>query len=440
MLRESLNSVPSDDLYITTNIPDGSLPPFLERAISVEDKPWLRDILLFSTLTACSYALPNVRIRHAKDEYYPNLMTLVVAPSGAGKGKMKLAGKLIEPIDELLQLFDRRAFIPANSSSAAFMDLLLQNGEKGFMMETEMSVLSQIWKRDYGNYSYIFRQAFEHERVTLARKGAGGGLTEPKEVLHPRLSVLLSGTPKQVEPLLGSRENGLAARFLPYVITDVDNFDGSVFFHGDTVLPNSGAVVFSELAQDLLERWRWLKTMPTIYWSLTDDQARNMAALFEDDDHLVFEAMQMPLDFKSAIKRMAVTIKRIGAILTVLRLPINDPSIHPTAEADNILYCSDEDFDTLVLLTKKLLCHAGLMTLMLPEEPAIMPVTMVEPAAADRKTQELLAALPEKFSKADAVALGERMGMAERTVKEYLTGYCSNHLIERLTRGQYRKK
>ena len=165
-------SVPTDDLYITPNLQPGQLPEQLQRAISVAEEPSQRDMLLLGTLTAVSYALPRVRILHGQPQhsYYPNLMSLVVAPPAAGKGVLNYTHRLMAPIQDKLRRLGMTAIIPANSSSAAFLDLLALNNGTGLMVETEMDVLSQIWHSDYGNYSYLFRQAFEHETIRRARK------------------------------------------------------------------------------------------------------------------------------------------------------------------------------------------------------------------------------------------------------------------------------
>ncbi|MBO4621747.1 MAG: DUF3987 domain-containing protein, partial [Paludibacteraceae bacterium] len=211
--------VPTDDLYITPNLQPGQLPEQLERAISVTDIPSQRDMILLGALSVISYATPRMRILHGNPQhaYYPNLMALVVAPPAAGKGILNYTKKLVQPIHEELLREMSAAFIPANSSSAAFVDLLAHNGGQGVMFETEMDVLSQVWKHDFGNYSHMLRQVFEHETVSRSRKGRDGEVLYV-EVPEPRLSVLLSGTMNQLKPLLGNRDNGLASRFMPYLV------------------------------------------------------------------------------------------------------------------------------------------------------------------------------------------------------------------------------
>lgn len=429
-MTDFIFNVPSDDLYITPNLQPGQLPEQLERAISVTDIPSQQDMILLGALSMISYATPRMRILHGNPQhaYYPNLMTLVVAPPAAGKGILNYTKKLVQPIhDELLRHMSA-AFIPANTSSAAFIDLLAHNGGQGVMFETEMDVLSQVWKHDYGQYSHMLRQVFEHETVSRSRKGRDGEVLYV-EVPEPRLSVLLSGTLNQLKPLLGNRDNGLASRFMPYLVQDVVPFDPRAFAHGDKQQENSAQTLFRELGQDILRRWKWLSSQQQdITWSFTDEQAAIMADLFDDGYRLAFEGMQLPISFDPAYKRMAVTIKRIGTVLSLLRLPLS-------SSASPILYCSDEDFQTLVLLAEKLLRHAALMTLLLPEEEQMLETQIV--SETQDRAELLLESLGEKFTTQDAVAKGEELGMKKRSVERYLTSLREQKRIVREKNGEY---
>jgi len=437
--------VPTDDLYISTNLQSGQLPEQLERAISVTDIPSQQDMILLGALSAMSYATPRMRILHGNPQhaYYPNLMALVVAPPAAGKGILNYTKKLVQPIHDELLRHMLAAFIPANSSSAAFIDLLAHNGGQGVMFETEMDVLSQVWKHDFGNYSHMLRQVFEHETVSRSRKGRDGEVLYV-EVPEPRLSVLLSGTMNQLKPLLGNRDNGLASRFMPYLVQDIVPFDPRAFAHGDKQQENSAQTVFHELGQDLFKRWKWLSSQEQdITWSFTDEQAAIMADLFDDGYRLAFEGMQLPISFDPAYKRMAVTVKRIGAVLTMLRM--EDPSAlkgtSPALGEESVMYCSDEDFKTLVMLAEKLLRHAALMTLLLPEEEQMLETQIVSPQKkeSEERVQVLYDALPKKFSKKEAIEIAASQEIEERSLENYLKDLVERKMIVRLKLGVYQK-
>ena len=453
--------VPSDSPYLSTDIREGQLPAFLERAMRVAEEPQQQDMLLFSALTAASFALPHLKMLHGIDQhtYYPNLMTLIIAPPASGKGLMKHARTLLEPIHKSLKNKGKLAFIPANSSSTAFIDILNASGGQGFMMDTEMDILSKIWKKDYGDYSDLFRQAYEHETFSKARR-VGVRTTKSVVINSPRLSVLLSGTPSQVKPLLGSGEDGLASRFLPYIISNVMPFDRKVLLNGDHYTESSAKAVFDELAQELFARWQWLSSQDhDCLWSLTDEQAEVLGDLLEDAENLAFEQIRnretdatftMPIAFKHSFNRMVVTIKRIGLILTALRLPLpNSSSSKSDAVRMNsretvlpalpsVLYCSDDDFRTLVLFAEKLLRHAADLILMLPAEKNPLPLNRIE-RSSSAKAHDLLYKLPDRFSRAEAAAIGADLGLAARTVNKYLALILEEKKISRLSRGNYKK-
>ena len=67
---------------------------------------------------------------------------------------------------------------------------------------------------EYGNWSDTLRKAFDHDRLSYNRRTD----REYQEVSRSYLSVLLSGTPAQVKPLIPTAENGLFSRqnFLLY--------------------------------------------------------------------------------------------------------------------------------------------------------------------------------------------------------------------------------
>lgn len=435
---------PTPDMYLTNHIHQGQLPPFLEEAVTITDQTHLQDMLLLSVLTACSYALPHIKMLHGDPQhtYYPNLMTLIVAPPASGKGVMNNVRMLIDPIHRKLSAEKKFARIPANSSSTTFLDILRVSGGKGFMMETEMDILAKTWKKDYADFSDLFRQAFEHEPFCKARR-VGMRKTKALEITNPKLSVLLSGTPNQVIPLLGTGEDGLASRFLPYLVSDIMPFNPNVLLNGDHFVENGAHAVYERLGQELLARYDWLANLDQdILWSLTDKQAQILGMLLSDAFTLSFEKIlnrqtnetfQMPDSFVPSFNRMVVTIKRIGLILSALRL-----DIHSTRKAEEVLYCSDTDFRTMVLLAEKLLRHAAELIIMLPASKSPIQLNRIESHAA-LKAQDLLAQLPERFGYADVRELGEKENIPKITMKRRVDSLLQDKLIVKISRGKYRK-
>lgn len=434
--------VPSDERYICTDIHQGQLPRFLEEAVCVSDLPQQQDMLLLGTLTAYSYALPHIKMLHDNGGrvYYPNLMTLIVAPAASGKGIMNNARLLIEPIDYLLRGIGMRATLATDVTAATFFESLGECGGNAFMMATEMDVLAKAWKKDYSDYSTLFRQAYEHE--PFSRERYRGKHKVRLEIEQPQLSVLLSGTPNQLKPLIGSGENGLASRFLPYIVNDVMLFDKRVLQNGARYSETSAKVVYERLGKELCARWEWLSQQDhDCIWTLTDQQAQVLGDLVLDAEMVMLEhinSLQLsnPEPMIKAVvamtNRMVVTLKRIGLILSAMRL---EPCTLPET-----LYCSEDDFRTMILLGEKFLRHGFEMTrlLMDGEKPGEMTVR-TRSDAADRR-DDLLAALPDTFTTEQALQIAEGLSISRITFFRYLKVLTTQGQLKRCSAGKYTKR
>ena len=220
-----------------------NLPNFLQWATAKAITPEDKDLLLLGSLAAISSCLPNIYGIYDERNVYPNLFLFVTAQASAGKGRLTLCRKLVEPIHRALRQQNkneqeeyqrqqteyvatkdkadmerpqepplRALFIPANSSATALFQILNDNNGIGLMFETEGDTLAQTFRSEHGNYSDGFRKAFHHEKISYLRRKD----REYVELETPRLSALLSGTPKQVSALIPNAENGLFSRFIFY--------------------------------------------------------------------------------------------------------------------------------------------------------------------------------------------------------------------------------
>lgn len=196
-----------------------SLPPILANILASAGNAD-RDIILLGSMVTLSVCLDCVSGVYDDKIVRPNLYLFVVAVAGSGKGSLALCRKLVEPIHEAMreesQMMrekyeaDMKAYAqakckglppqeppqlmlvcPCNCSSSAFLANLAANHGQLLLFETEGDTLSQTMGTDYGNYSDALRKAFHHETVSKSR------ITDQVflEVLNPRLSVVLSGTP-----------------------------------------------------------------------------------------------------------------------------------------------------------------------------------------------------------------------------------------------------
>jgi hypothetical protein len=341
------------------------LPDFLQcvtaKATSAEDK----DLLLLGSLVVISACLPNVFGNYDERRVYPNLFLFLTASASAGKRRLTLCRKLVYPIHKALRerykmLYDTykqekamfnsakkdqpttdepqeppmlALLMPANSSATAFFQILNDNNGARLMFETEGDTLAQTFKSEHGNFSDGFRKAFHHETISYLRRKD----REFVELENPRLSALLSGTPKQVSVLIPNAENGLFSRFIFYFMNIKPVWKD--------VFANSG------------------------------DQT---LALYGDD-------------YIATVRCLGLIIFRIAMILTALRLMSHKVPTVP-------LICSDTDFQTALEMVKILVQHAATVFDALPAEQEtptnnnpIMALFQSLPPQFDKQTYTALA-------------------------------------------------
>lgn len=446
-------------MHFSTQLPVSDMPRLLKEGAMVSQTPQQCDMLMLSIMTVSGYAMPHYYMRSGKParKYEPALMTLIVAPPASGKGIMNLGRRLLQPIhermrqetDEMMLMAETKeeqaavpqlmGLVPGNSSSNALLQILNDNEGRGCIIETEMDVISQIWHHDYGNYSTLLRQAFEHETVCKARKTKADAYLEVK---HPALSVLLSGTFGQLQPLLQSRENGLASRFICYLANDIIPFDQETILKHDEEQDDRTDEIYQALAEQTTQMYDWLNGQKSdCEWRLTPEQATELRDHWGGNYETTLGYMQMPTSFDPVVKRLAVTSQRIGMILSMIRYfdevakPLLDEG--KAAPLPEVIECDERDFRTMLVFADVLTEHAIGVHQMLPGEGAELVAVQTE--ALPEAAADLLQKLPEKFTKKEAEEAGKAQGISERTVRNYLVRYIDEHLAIKTGYGKYQK-
>ncbi len=430
-------------LSTTPLIPDSvyeNLPPFLKEITDNFSESREKDIVLTSCLTILSGCFSGIKGRYGKDSIASNLFTFIVAPPASMKNSMKYSLKLGEPIQENFEEENAKAhaayeseyrewkalskknateagdpppkpkypilFAPGNSSAAALYWLLDESDGKVIICETEADSLTGAIHQDWGNYSYLLRNAYHHETVAISRKGDKLYL----RIKFPQLSVLLTGTPDQVSSLISSTEDGLCSRFLFYCFSQeikwidqtpcLDCIDYSAFFI------KKGYEV-AKIKKQLEER--------DYVFNLTSEQFKTLNANFSRKINVIkmFEGNGA----SSAVKRLAVIAFRIAMILTVLR---KKDSLKDKLTVE----CSDEDFITVMSLVEVYFEHSMVMYSLLPKQFKV---------DLGGKIREFYTHLPsdDTFPRKQANEVGDLIGISERTVGNYLDkltekGYLTN--------------
>ena len=410
------------DTLITSHFRQGQLPWQVEKAISIAPEGEMRDMLLLSLLTNYAYALPAMRMYHGFPHhvYGPELMTMVLAPAASGKGIMNYAKQLLQGIENEHGEF---IFLPANTSSAALMSYLQMLKGRGIMMATEIDTLSKALGSNTGGFSDVLRCMFEHETISKLRKNH----EEFIEITDPHFAVLISGTYNQLKPLIKSRENGLMSRFACYVVKQTQDFDDRVWLDAEEDAVPQDIALYEQLGHELSLRYGWMRRAKhSCYFYLTDAQRKTITRMFRAMYDIYRKSFGN--EFDSILKRMPVIMKRIGMILTGLRMDM-------TQALPERMVCSEDDFETMILIGHKLLMHSAMMFQMLPENkdaaPGEIGQTLIQ--------RQFFDMLPADFTKQDAVKQAEVLGVSVKTIDYWLTKYVQSNEIQRIMNGKYQK-
>jgi hypothetical protein len=449
--EEGLNE--RDLLKETLIIPDDvilNLPELLRSgAESIADKRE-RDVFLTGAITILSGCFHNVSGIYDQDLVYPNLFCLIVAPPACGKGVLKLSKKVALKIHEKIltkskadineykiqreqDSIDKKSknsvskyqektnipllkvlFIPANCSYAKLIIHLRNNDGKGVICETEADTMVNTLKKEWGSYSDLLRKAFHHETVSSSKKNDD----EYIEIEETRLSVALSGTFSQVIGLITSSEDGLFSRFIYYIFKVEQKWrDVSPIQKGV-----SRNTLFSQLSQKALDISEFLEKHPTVVeltksqWELLNETFAEMLAevvLFNNEEA------------SSVVKRLGLITFRIAMILSCLRKVENKDTVQ-------IVFCTDNDFNTALILSKIYLHHSLLLFANLTKQ------TTSSFLEKSNNKRQFLEALPQEFKRIDAIELGKKYSLAARTVDSFLKELIGKYLFQP-SYGVYKK-
>ena len=424
-----------------------SLPLFLRQVVAKANSPQDADMLILGTLAVVSACMPNVYGLYDDREVFPNLFLFVTAQASAGKGRLSLCRHIVQPVhDRLAAIYEaemadyqsrlseyarnkdgceppqkpprRVLFIPANTSSTKFYKTLKDNGETGIMFETEGDTLVNAFKSDYGNYSDGFRKAFHHETITYSRVKDD----EYTEIKKPRLSALLSGTPRQIQSLIPDAENGLFSRFIFYCL-NVDLEWHDVFAHQDQTPIDD---YFRQLGKDYYNLYQILLESPSLMFCVTASQRQQFHELFQEIQNGYVKILGY--DFLASVRRLGLITYRIAMILSVLR-------IHEFGEVPNPLMCEDDDFNTAVAIIRVLIQHASRVFQEFPKDTPLNPMQQ-----STQLRQRFFDALPAQFDRSTYLSVAQLIGIRPKTAEKTIAKFREQGLILHETQNKYLKR
>lgn len=367
------------------------LPEELTKLLVIAKDKRERDVILLSAITMLSCAFPALRTTYGNQKYSAHLYSCIVAHAGAGKGLATLAVGLLTQINAELDRIYREQkkeyeqkllewelevriaakekrvpnldmkpeepvrqvllISPTTSKSQMILDLRTA-GEDGLaMMTSEIDAMAEALNTDYGKHAAELRMFFHHEEVRQRYKVD----KEPVVVEHPRMGILMTGTPEQASGFFKSMENGLYSRFLFYMM------NSKLQWKSQSPLDGNGGIDASELFDKLGEK---------VKMNFFNTRGREIIINFTreqwDRHNEVFESKLGMLAAENS-KNAGAIVLRAGLIAVRIAMVLCGLRLMEAGWQVNEFTCTDEDFDNAVKIAVNALNHSAHMSTMLNE-------------------------------------------------------------------------
>ena len=430
------------------------LPSLLSRGCEVLKGEKARDVFLSGALGVLSGCLPGVKGKYDHRFYYPNLFVFAIAPAGSGKGILKFAedlvrayddelieigkkdlkdykkamivfdkdcglfkkGKLEEPPTEPEKPANKSLLIPANTSAAKFINHLKKNNGSGILFESEADSLGNALKQDWGGYSDLMRKGFHHETISYSRQSS----EDSTIIKEPKLSIVISGTPNQVTALIPTSEDGLFSRFMFYVFEAKEDWrDVSPDEEEEDV-----ESIYEQLSKEVIGMIHFYQKNPVVF-KMQKSQWRIL------NNYFSIKSKKMSQDFGkealSVVRRMGLICFRIAMVLSAIRK-------FEERRPGEVMLCEEDDFKSAMLLTKTYLKHGFFIFDRLPHS------ANNKFRLKNEKKQLLYDNLPERFQRREAIIIGKKINVPQRSADRYLQELLKGNSLSKLPNGTYYKK
>lgn len=436
-----------------SNLVKDDLPYLLTQIVVKAHSDEDADLLILGSLAVFSACLPNIYGVYNKREVYPNLFVFITAQASAGKGRLSLCRKLVEPIQKHMRERNkaeyedykrkqaeyvanrknpdyeqpeepplRTLFMPANSSATSVYKVLNDNDGVGLMFETEGDTLANTFNSDFGNFSDGLRKAFHHEPISYNRRKEN----EFVELDKPKFSVLLSGTPRQITNLIPDAENGLFSRFLFYYMNIRMEWD-DVFSEDDSYTDDHA---FELLGEKFLDYYNVLKVQQPVRFCFTVVQCREFNDFFKEIQQ-EYTSM-LGLDILGSIRRLGIITFRIAMILATLRMCDTNGFV-------STLVCSDADFRSALTMAKILLRHTEKVFCSLPGNDKKEGNQDGVGQESTQIKQIFLDNLPPNFDRKQFQEIAKSLNIPETTADRFVKNWCQVGTLIHTSHGRYGK-
>ncbi|WP_455641092.1 DUF3987 domain-containing protein [Parabacteroides sp.] len=429
------------------------------------------DLMVLSALTILSTVMPGVSGMLKKEPSKTPIYTLIIGPSGSGKGCINIVYRIVKPwhayvhntskafVKEYLEkkevfenyklqqraskgkapegippedptpVFQKRLHISGYTTTARMIEQLdINKPYASLLYETELDSVNNTIMQDFGGYSYVLNQAFHGEQVSSSSKTNGSACVE-----SPEVGFLASGTPAMLPRLIPSTESGLYSRMLIYRIA------GRTEYHPLTSSDDTmnSLRYFDNLGQRVLDMAIYLEHAPT-FVRFSDKQRKRLDRYFEREYNNV--RVFGNDDVASVVLRHRLIIFRLAMTLTGIRkgearkraeeveqlegkgtLPVEDIEI------------TDEDFDIAFHIGTSCLRHSLVVSTSLKHSDTVQSHKLPDAQV------ELFDAMPDEFKTSDVVEEARVRGICRSSVFRMLRKAQEYELLIMLSVACYKK-
>lgn len=440
-------------------------PHPLKEIVDFADGEEQRDILLLTGLTSLGATVARqVRCLYGMRWIYPCVQLFVIAPPASGKGVMAWLRKFVEPIhrevrqkvEQAMALYRQELaayhalgrekagkelprmpknsmfIISGNNTGTGILQNIIDSDGTGIIFETEADTVTTAIGGDYGHWSDLLRNAYDHAPLSFNRRMDN----EYRECDASYLSMVLSGTPGQVAPLIPSGENGLFSRQVFYYKSQgkewIDQFA-------------TGGVDAEKEFRRMGYEWKVCRDGLAKRGIITLRLDESQRKAFNERFARLFRRARMSngLEMNSSVVRLAINLLRFMEIVALLRAFERPLRLQPApgTNADNLkdgiiggweLRIDDDDFAALLAMAEPLYLHATHIL-------SFLTASEVTSRSLSERDM-LLDGMPDEFTAAQWLQAAEQTGIPKETAKTWLRRLRKHGAILRgKERGHYLK-
>ena len=479
-----MNSIYDDDgVVVPCALPDAMwnhLPQMMSETLSLYDDADIRTMLLMAMMPTLGSAMSNVRVRHGQRLYSLGMMNICVGPSASGKGSVGDVASLVDGINKIIceesaqaqadyrkkhkrynrlnsqlnfaakgdveHLVDvndiagevdepqaplrRMHKLPAKTTAANLYRLIYANGDNiSYLHIPELAEMSAANKGSFGDFMYILLAAQNEEQLHTGRK------TDDEDYLieHTRLAMTATGTMSSVREFIPNLEDGLSTRFLYHNLPAKSTVRGEM----DEATAEAFRDVYGHHRGVLTEIWKELRQFEV----KTDEEMPRL--IISDEQRLYideyyrqlvsFVALALPdRDLRAPILRSRLNLYRMLMIIAVLRRYEEQGTVEGMF-AEQRFVVTEADLKWGLAYIFYCMIQTSTIYDRLRREEREEPKRIYISALA------FLHMLPKQFTTAEAIRIGEAMGIKENAVAKKLTKLTGDYYIGKIRQGVFVK-